>query len=245
MAKTAKTDRQAVIDQIRNKQKGAERRRGLMIVGVCTVIALLIVGAAAFQPIKDWYDLKKFNGIDLAEIGSPASACGKITTKPATGNQDHVEPGTPLDYPEAPPAFGKHYNEPDPMQRKLYRDGDRPALGTLVHNEEHGYTILWYDQTAADDSDTMNEIEAIAKKFDGTDNLRLKFKAVPWTKDDGAAFPGGQHVAYTHWSVGGADAGTSGKQVGVWQYCSAPSGAALKSFMLEYPYMDSPEPGAM
>ena len=31
--KSAKTDRRAVIDQIRNEQKGAERRRGLMIVG--------------------------------------------------------------------------------------------------------------------------------------------------------------------------------------------------------------------
>ena len=47
MAKTAKTDRQAKIDQIRNKQKGAERRRGFVIVGVCVVIALLIVGSAA------------------------------------------------------------------------------------------------------------------------------------------------------------------------------------------------------
>lgn len=32
------------------------------------------------------------------------------------------------------------------------------------------------------------------------------------------------------------------QQVGVWQYCSAPSGAALEAFMEEYPYTDSPEP---
>ena len=46
VAKTAKTDRQAKIDQIRNEAEGAERRRGFVIVGVCVVIALLIVGSA-------------------------------------------------------------------------------------------------------------------------------------------------------------------------------------------------------
>ena len=35
------------------------------------------------------------------------------------------------------------------------------------------------------------------------------------------------------------------KQVGAFQYCSAPSGAALEDFMKKYPYFDSPEPGAM
>ena len=58
--KPAKSDRQAVIDQIRKQQKGADRKRGLAIVGVCVVIALLIIGAAAYQPIKQWWDLRQF-----------------------------------------------------------------------------------------------------------------------------------------------------------------------------------------
>ena len=33
--KPAKTDRQAVIDEIRKKQKSADQRRGFVIVGVC------------------------------------------------------------------------------------------------------------------------------------------------------------------------------------------------------------------
>jgi hypothetical protein len=247
VAKPAKTDRQAVIEQMRKKQKGAEKRRGYAIVGVCAVIALLIIGAAAYQPIKDWYDLRKFNGIDVSEIGAPASACQKVESKAADGNQDHVEPGTPILYADAPPAFGQHYNEADPMPRKLYTAADRPDLGTLVHNLEHGYTILWYDETAADDEGMMKDIRAIASKFEGTGNMRLKFKAVPWlsTDEGGNAFPDGQHVAFTHWSIGGADADNTDNQVGVWQYCSEPSGDALERFMLNYPYMDSPEPGAM
>ena len=87
MAKAAKSDRQKVIDDIKKKQKGAEKRRGMMIVGVCVVIALLIVGAAAYRPVKDWWDLRQFNDVDLASIGAPASVCGDITKKAAEGEQ--------------------------------------------------------------------------------------------------------------------------------------------------------------
>ena len=92
----------------------------------------------------------------------------------------------------------------------------------------------------------MNELRAIADKFAGTSNLRFKFKAVPWLGSDGKSFPEGQHIAFTHWSIGGADQDPSGDgQVGVWQYCTDVSGDALNAFMLKYPYMDSPEPTAM
>lgn len=245
MAKPVKSDRQAKIDQIRKKQRGSDKRRGYLIVGVCVALALLIVGAAAYKPIKDWWDLRQYEEVALAEIGAPASSCKKVETKDADGNQDHVQPGTPIVYTDSPPAFGQHYDTPDTMERKLYTS-DRPELGTLVHNLEHGYTILWYDDTVAEDEAMMDDIRAIATKFEGTSDFRKKFKAVPWTAEDGKPFPDDQHIAYTHWSKGGGDQELeTGTQVGVWQYCSAPSGAALDDFMIEYPYLDSPEPDAM
>jgi hypothetical protein len=245
VAKQDRTDRQAVIDSIRNKQKGAEKRRGFAIVGVCVTIALLIVGAAAYQPIKDWYDLRAFESKDLDKIGAPADACGEITTKKASGSQEHVEPGTPIQYEDSPPAFGQHYKVWDGIERKLYTASDRPDVGELVHNLEHGYTILWYDKTVADSDSMMDDLRGLASKFEDNENYRNKFKAVPWTADDGEPFPGDQHVAMTHWSIGGATETAQDKQVGVFQYCSAPSGAALEEFMKEYPYTDSPEPGAI
>ncbi len=245
MAKPAKTDRRAVADQIRAKQRGAERRRGFLILGICGAVAVLIVGAAAWQPIKDSWELRKFEDTAVAEIGAPASACQDIETKPAEGAQQHVEPGTPLEYEQAPPAFGEHYNVADSMERKFYSAGDRPPLGELVHNLEHGYAVIWYDETAADDEETMDALRGLAAKFEGTDDLRKKVKIVPWTDEDGGAFPKGQHIAYTHWSAGGIGDDSTGKQLGVWQYCSEPSGAALKTFMDDYPYTDSPEPDAM
>jgi hypothetical protein len=251
--KSSKSDRQAVIDEIRKKQKGAERRRGFAIVGVCTVIAVLIVVAAAYRPVKNWWDLRKFKDLDLSSIGAPASACDKITTKKADGNQQHVPTGTQVTYSTAPPAFGSHWNEqgvaPAPFNRKFYTDKDRPELEALVHNLEHGYTILWYDQSVADDANELNVIDGIADKFRAdSNNLRFKFIAAPWTSQDekeSGKFPDGMHIAMSHWSAGGSGETDASKQVGVFQYCSQPSGAALKSFMLKYPYTDSPEPDAM
>ena len=184
--KSSKSDRQAVIDEIRKKQKGAEKRRGYAIVGVCSLVALLIVVAAAYRPVKNWWDLRKFQDIDLASIGAPASVCGEITTKPATGNNDHVPTNSQVTYESAPPAFGAHWNEqgvaPAPFNRKYYTENDRPELESLVHNLEHGYTILWYDESIADDADELNLINGIADKFrSDDDNLRLKFIAAPWT----------------------------------------------------------------
>jgi len=251
VAKTAKSERQAKIDQIRSKQKGAERRRGFAIVGVCVVIALLIVGAAAYRPLKNAWDQRQFNDLALSDVGAAASVCQKVETKPANGSSEHVPTDQPVTYKDAPPAFGPHWNEPGvapaPMERKLYTEGDRPELESLVHNLEHGYTILWYDETIANDDDAMLELRAIADKLAGTSNLRTKFVAAPWTAEDedGKKFPDGQHIAFSHWSAGGEDAGGStDAQVGVWQYCSDVSGAALDDFMLKYPYTDSPEPTA-
>jgi hypothetical protein len=250
--KTAKSDRQAKIDQIRRQQKGADRRRGFAIVGVCVVIALLIVGAAAYRPVMNWWDQRQFNDLALSDVGAPASVCQKVETKPANGSSEHVQTGTPVPYKDAPPAFGPHWNEagvaPAPISRHLYAKEDRPELESLVHNLEHGYTILWYDDTIASDDEAMSQLNAIADKFTDDSNFRNKFIVAPWTSEDenGKKFPDGQHIAFSHWSAGGEDAaqGSTDSQVGVWQYCSDVSGAALEDFMLKYPYTDSPEPGA-
>jgi hypothetical protein len=250
MAKSSKTDRnerQRVVEQMRAEQKRAERRRGMVIVVVCGVVALLIIGAAAYQPIHNALQKSAYDGKSLSQIGAAASVCRPEISKKANGNQQHLADGSTVAYPDAPPAFGPHYITPDTMARKFYTAADRPALGTLVHNEEHGYTILWYDDTVAKDSTQMTQVRAIADKFSGTTDLRHKFKAVPWTTADGTPFPDGQHIALTHWSVGGTAnaAAGSAKQQGIWQYCSQVSGAAVQAFTIKYPYSDSPEPNGM
>jgi hypothetical protein len=241
--KSEKSDRQKVIDDIRRKQKSAEKRQGAVILIACIVVAVVIVGLAAFNPIRTWFEQQKYAGDDLSEIGGPASVCGDVITKNAKGSGEHRPTGEQIEYDDAPVAFGPHWNEggvaPVSIEKRFYTDDTRPELEALVHNLEHGFTILWYDEDAADDAGQVGEIKAIAEKLSYSDtNNRLSFIAAPWTSDDGKDFPDGQHIALTHWS---ADQ-ESGKSEGVWQYCSEPSGEALDAFMKDYPYYDAPEP---
>lgn len=246
MAKQEKLDRRNVADQIRNTQKNAERRRNLMTATVVGVVAALIIVAALVPMIKDWRQDRKFADRNLSSIGAAASVCGDITTAKSEGEQDHLEPDSPLTYDASPPAFGRHYSTWEGIDRKYYTAKDRPKLGYLVHNLEHGYTILWYDETAAKDDAMQSTIKALASKFKGADgDYRNKFKAIPWTSADGKPFPDGKHIALTHWSAGGTKSTGTADHKGIWQYCSEPSGAALEDFMKKYPYTDSPEPNAI
>ena len=233
-------DRRAVVEAMRREQQNKERRRTVLVIAACVVVALAIIAFPAYRLIQQ----NRLAGEPLTALGSSADAagCSKVTTKKATGNQQHVPQGTPVPYAEAPPAFGAHYDTPAPLSRKFYTDDDGPTAQTLVHNLEHGYTILWYDATVAGNEDQLSAVRAIAAKFEGS-QLSSKFIAAPWTEDDGKAFPDGAHVALTHWSTQN-DPDDVSKQQGVWQYCDSPSGAAVDTFVKDYPSSDSPEPNA-
>lgn len=257
--KSLNKDRKAVINDIRKKQGRAERVRGAAIVGVCVVIALLIVGIPAGMILTDVFKSSKYDDVALQDIGksTKAAGCQKVTEMAADGNQNHIATGTQQTYATAPPAFGPHWNEanvaPADMSRKFYTPGDRPELEALVHNLEHGYTIVWYDETVSEDE--LNVLRAIGDKFAGTSNFRYKFIAAPWTAADAketavagdkkTEFPSGTHIALTHWYADPANPSEASTQKGVFQYCKDVSGEAIKDFMVAYPYTDTPEPQAM
>jgi hypothetical protein len=239
MAKANK-DRRAVVEQMRRDQQRKERRRTVVIIAACLAVGVAIIAAAAIPLLKQ----NKLASKSLTDLGagSGAAGCQEVVKRKATGVQDHKPEGTDIAYPDAPPAFGPHYPSPAPFSRKFYTSDDRPKVEYLVHNLEHGYSLLWYDATVADNDEQLAAVKAIAAKFSGTKQTD-KFIAVPWTSEDGKAFPKGMHVAMTHWSVGGDPADTS-KAQGIWQYCAQPSGAQVAAFVKQYPYSDSPEPSA-
>ena len=241
MAKPKKdADRRAVVEQMRREQKRKERRRSLLVLGSAVAVGAIIIGYAVWATLQE----NKRGEADLASLGVPAAeaGCQDVVTRPADGNNDHRPEGERILYEQAPPATGPHWGQflQGPEIRKLYTSDDRPPVEQLVHSLEHGHTILWYDETVADDDAAMSELRAIARKFPSSTDPRDKFIAAPWTEDDGEPFPDDAHVALTHWSVG--EAKDVEDQRGVWQYCSQVSGEAVEEFMGDYPYSDSPEP---
>ena len=245
MAKSSRDkDRRAVVEQMRREQQRAERRRTSAIIAVCAVVGLVIIGLGAYPVIKNAQQQSALESKDLTALGVPLdqASCTDVQDEEAVGSADHRPETEQLSYPAAPPAFGPHYPVWASLSRKFYTAQDRPPLGELVHNLEHGYSILWYDESIAADDEQLGVVKGIANKFAGTE-LEDKFIAVPWTGEDGAAFPDGAHVALTHWSMGGTNGNPEG-QLGVWQFCDQVSGEAVGEFMKDYPYSDSPEPGA-
>ena len=235
-AKSSKdAGRRAVVEQMRREQQAKERRKTLLMIGAAVLVGALIIGTAVWQLLREQAN----DGRELTAIGVPASdaGCQDVETADATGEGEHRPAGEGIPYEDAPPAFGPHWeNALQPGEvRKFYTADDRPEVERLVHSLEHGWTILWYDETIAEDDTAVNDLEAVAANFPDITDREQKIIVAPWTADDGEAFPDDARLAFTHWSAGSAG------QEGVWQYCSEISGEVVEDFMAEYPASDSPE----
>ena len=238
-------ERRAMVEQMRREQARKERMRSLAILGVCVVVVVAVLGVAVWKYVDDSRANSKLANTSVSKIGvsKSAAACDPIVTKPTDKNQNHIPEGTAITYTDAPPAFGEHRPTPAAFGRPFYTAADRPEVAQLVHNEEHGYTIIWYDDTAAKDKTELKDIEAIAKHFQD-DHVRVI--AAPWTSSDGKAFPSGKHIALTRWTAAGnGQQADESKQRGNWQYCGSTSGQVITDFVKKWPNEESPEPGIM
>lgn len=244
MAKPKKNDdRRARLEAMRREAQRAERRRTMAVVGICAVVAVAIIAATGYYLLTQ-EESATAGTVDGGSLGGSASAagCDNIVLRTAEGSADHQVPGTQIDYPDSPPAFGPHWSEQAPPGTTFYTVEVGPEVEQLVHNLEHGYTILWYDETIADDPEALSQVEAIAQPFAGRQDPGGKFIAAPWGGDDGDAFPEGKHVALTHWSAEGEAASDEGQ--GDWLYCAEPSADVVSDFMAKFPPVDALEPNA-
>jgi hypothetical protein len=148
---------------------------------------------------------------------------------------DHEDPGTEMSYDGVPPASGVHWAEWEDLTVRVYEADERPEMGELVHSQEHGWTMVWYDETLADDEAAMAEVQAAADAVNAAGVTKVVF--VPWTSDDGDAFPDDMHVAMSHW--GGGEDETEYRQ-----YCATVHPDAVLAFAERNPYTDSREPNA-
>ncbi len=231
-SKKTTDSRRIKIDELRAQQKAKERKRSLLFVGLAIIIGLGLVAAAAIPLLKQNADRNR----EISSFGVSAAdaGCGEILDDAAEGVGDHVGPGTDtpdttrVDYGTSPPSSGQHFVSTTGFDRHFYSRSDIPPVENLVHNLEHGYTIVWYDESVSDDD--VSTLEALASRM-STDVP--KFIVTAWDSADRGAFPEG-HIALSHWTQG----------TGHRQYCGRPSGEVVQSFMTQFPSTDAPEPDA-
>jgi Protein of unknown function (DUF3105) len=239
VGKSQKLARRELIEKMQRDQARADKRRTMLIVTAAIVVGLAIIAFPAVKLIQQSIEKNR----PIADIGVSASAasCSPVSDSPASGTQDHVQEGTKIQYSTSPPSSGKHYPVWAEFGKTFYDKSDRPAVENLVHNLEHGYTILWYNDTIAGNQKQLDEIEKIAKGKLPTET-NGKFIAAPFHASDGKAWPEGKNIAFAHWGGGGGD---EAKQQGHLQYCGSVSGQALTDFVKKYPALDAPEPAGM
>jgi hypothetical protein len=232
----SRRDKLASLEATRKKE---QRNRTIRLLVICFVLAMALLAYPIYLFIDDY----RARTASIADIGSSVAdaGCDPIVEDEATGNQDHVPDGTKVTYAQTPPDSGSHYASPAPFTKHFYAEADRPAVETLVHNLEHGYTVVWYRANAPDKE--IDNLQRIAKTFGSEEyDPADKFIAAPWSDADGPGFPAGKNVVIARWTADPNDPGDVTKQRGVRQACSSVSGAAIQEFMAKYPVANSPEP---
>ena len=167
--------------------------------------------------------------------GVPAAAagCQAVLTDPTSPTGQHIGPGSDnpdrtVVYPTVPPSSGVHYITPLYPNVPFYTVRDAPRVEQLVHNLEHGYTIVWYLPTTS--AGQQRQLRGVAVQL-RSDPATPKVVVAPWDVSRGT-FPAGATYVLSHW----------GSTVGSREFCTTVSGDAIEQFVLAHPYTDSPEP---
>ena len=234
--KQADRDRRAKIEAMRKAEQAKERRKSMLFIIIAAVVGLGLVAAAAIPAYLDSRndpankDLATF-GVSLASAG-----CSAVKTSKGTNNEadrKHVADGTTEEYATVPPSYGPHWAAPGLPGPRVLHQPRPPEMEQLVHNLEHGYTILWYDDTikGAQLDQLKDSRSALAKT---TPSGRPASSSVSAWDDAYGTFPSGKHLGMSHW----------GSQDSYTQVCGKVSGEAVQKFIEDHPASDAPEPNA-
>lgn len=224
-----KQDRRAKVEELRRQQQARERRKTLLTVGIGAFIGLALIAAVVVPQVIDSADSPGGRAVSAFGVAPAAADCDEPTDDPVSGSGDHVE-GT-VDYDTVPPTSGPHHLLASEFPRRFYAADDRPAMEELVHRLEHGYTIVWYDDTV--EGQQLEDLRGLSERTPAEAG-KGKFIVSGWD-DAYGEFPEGKHIALSHW----------GKDMGHRQLCGQLSGQVVLDFMNDYPATDSPEPAGV
>lgn len=246
MARETSRDRRERVAQMQAAQKKSERRRLFVVIGACIAVIAIIGGAVAWAIVGE--QNKKAEALQSISGDVAAASCDPVTDDAASGSSDHVGPGTnqagvtKIQYSTVPPSSGQHFAVPAVDKRRVYTVADAPKIETLVHNLEHGYTILWYDRSV--EKEQAATFEALATRINAMKESANKFIISPWDPAYGA-FPAGKKYALSHWSADFDQAsGKISNQKGHRQLCGGLNTAVVEGFVKTHPWSSAPEPGA-
>ena len=208
MSKKPVDDRRRKLDELKRKQHASEKRGTI----VAIVVALLAGGALITGAVMTSRNDPAAPKADLAEIGvaKADAACGDVVPEDEKKVRAQHVAGQ-VQYPN-PPSSGDHNGTPAPGNIRFYaRDTDR-APEQIVHNLEHGYTVVWYDDDLPQEEVDM--LQSVARSI--ADDNR-KFIVFPWIR---GKFEGDKNIGIASWAR--------------MQLCGKVSGEVIEAFSDEY-----------
>ncbi|MDH3739847.1 MAG: DUF3105 domain-containing protein, partial [Alphaproteobacteria bacterium] len=122
-----------------------QRTRDRLIVGAIVVVA--IIGGVAF-----WLNQNKATGEFEQLAAAGAGALDRVQTFPSAGN-NHLPVGQRITYPTQFPTSGDH--DQRPLRAGFYTEPQWPER--LVHSQEHGHIVIYYDQLEPADRQTLED----------------------------------------------------------------------------------------
>jgi len=198
----ANRDRRQRIEEMRKQQRAAERRKNFMFVGSAIVVALVLISAAVIPAyLHDRNQKAKSKAGYQAKPTSAekAAGCLGVHNDPLSPAGQHVS--TAINYtkqkygdtkggtPPIPPSGGQHNSISLGDTNRFYPLSDKPRPERAVHNLEHGYVVVWYDDKLP--AAEVTKLESLSKS--GTFSRML---VVGWWQGE---LPAGKHVVLTSW----------------------------------------------
>lgn len=133
------------------RQQAADRRKRGVVVGVVALVVVAVVGGLAFRQVAQ--SRERAAAVAEAEDRYDEFGCTAPEEMPNLGNA-HIGAAEELEasdpdtlYPDRPATSGTHL--PVWAMTGVFDKAIDERL--LVHNMEHGYTVLWYDTDAPSD----------------------------------------------------------------------------------------------
>ena len=155
-------DRRAKVEEMRKAEQAKERRKSMMFV-VVAVRRRRRPGRRGRDPVVPRQPERpgEEGAVARSACRPSAASCSAVQTTTDTGDNElgkHVADGTVEKYETSAAVVRPALGQRRPTRRASSTPpGTGREMEQLVHNLEHGYTVVWYDDTIK--GDQLEELE--------------------------------------------------------------------------------------